>query len=82
MKKRMGMGGPQESVAGQMMKGYAAMEKKDKADDAKDRKMGIKENSPRDMALDKKAGVPENDAPKKKGGVPPQFMPGYKKKGM
>ena len=51
MKKRNGTGGPQQSIAGQVMAGYAAMEKKDAG---KDKKMGVKENSPKDMKMDAK----------------------------
>lgn len=39
----------------------------EKQDDRLDRKAGIKENSPRDLALDRKRGLNE-DKPKKKPG--------------
>lgn len=42
-----------------------ATSKKTKADQAMDKKMGIKEGSKRDLAMDKKMGV--KDEPTKKG---------------
>jgi len=48
----------------------SAMSAKEKADDARDKKRGIKEGSPQDIALDKQAGIPEQpgDIPRPSGG--------------
>lgn len=53
-----------------MAKGFSQWQKRqDKFDDSMDAKKGIKEGSPKDLAIDKAKGIPEDDAPKgKKGG--------------